>query len=525
MTGEPLVRFRHVFKIYRIADTGVVALGGVDFDVLEGEFLAVVGPSGSGKSTILNLIGGLDRATSGDVIVEGHDLGRLSEDQLTSYRRDRVGFVWQGTARNLVPYLSVLENVKLPAASRGTTMAASRHAPHELLEVVGLADRAKHKPGQLSGGEQQRVAVAVALANVPKILLADEPTAELDSESAGLVLEAVPRREPGVRRDGRHGHPRSARCPASRSPDAAAGRSARDRGNAGRAPRSGWPIAPSGCRPGRARRARSRGRGARRRGPHPASRRRRVERMSWQPHPPARTEEPLLSGTNIVRTYRGANGVMAVRGASLALRPKDFVALMGPSGSGKTTFIGVLSGLDPPDEGEVRWKDRPMAELAYEEHIALRRTGMGIVFQSFGLLPTLSAIENVELPLRVSGTDLAEARSRAQEWLARLGLGDRLAQPDVRALGRPAAARGRGAALITDPEVVLADEPIAEVDTENADLILEALWEVIRRGGAVLAATHNPEALRYSNRVVLFRDGAIEAEGPPAEMASHLTTD
>jgi ABC-type lipoprotein export system ATPase subunit len=190
MTGEPLVRFRHVFKIYRIADTGVVALGGVDFDVREGEFLAVVGPSGSGKSTILNLIGGLDRATSGDVIVEGRDLGRLSEDQLTTYRRDRVGFVWQGTARNLVPYLSVLENVKLPAASRGTTMAAARHSAHELLDVVGLGDRAKHKPGQLSGGEQQRVAVAVALANVPKILLADEPTAELDSASAELVLEA-----------------------------------------------------------------------------------------------------------------------------------------------------------------------------------------------------------------------------------------------------------------------------------------------------------------------------------------------
>lgn len=247
--------------------------------------------------------------------------------------------------------------------------------------------------------------------------------------------------------------------------------------------------------------------------------------MSWQPRPPAHTDETLLSGTDIVRTYRGANGVMAVRGASLALRPKDFVALMGPSGSGKTTFIGVLSGLDPPDEGEVRWKDRPMAELGHEEQIALRRTGMGIVFQSFGLLPSLSAIENVELPLRVCGTDLVEARSRAQAWLARLGLGDRLHNRTFELSAgqqqRVAVAR----ALITDPEVVLADEPIAEVDTENADLILDALWEVIRRGGAVLAATHNPEALRYSNRVVLFRDGRVEAEGSPAEMVSHLTTD
>jgi ABC-type lipoprotein export system ATPase subunit len=190
--GEPsLVRFRHVFKIYRVGDTGVVALGGVDLDVHEGEFVAVVGPSGSGKSTILNLIGGLERATAGVVEVDGKDLGRLGEDALTAHRRDRVGFVWQGTARNLLPYLDVLDNVRLPPIARGTTIAAERRSAMELLELVGLADRAKHRPGQLSGGEQQRVAVAVALANVPRLLLADEPTAELDGESAATVLEVL----------------------------------------------------------------------------------------------------------------------------------------------------------------------------------------------------------------------------------------------------------------------------------------------------------------------------------------------
>jgi ABC-type lipoprotein export system ATPase subunit len=187
---EALVRFRHVFKVYRVADTGVVALGGVDFEVGEGEFLAVVGPSGSGKSTILNMIGGLDRATAGSVEVEGRDLGRMDEDELTTFRRDRVGFVWQGTARNLVPYLSVVENVRLPSTASGVKIPAARRTPRELLEVVGLPHRANHKPGQLSGGEQQRVAVAVALANLPKIILADEPTAELDSESSEMVLEA-----------------------------------------------------------------------------------------------------------------------------------------------------------------------------------------------------------------------------------------------------------------------------------------------------------------------------------------------
>ncbi|MGZ5129127.1 MAG: ABC transporter ATP-binding protein [Actinomycetota bacterium] len=233
----------------------------------------------------------------------------------------------------------------------------------------------------------------------------------------------------------------------------------------------------------------------------------------------------LLAATDVVRSYTGAQGVLAVRGASLSLAERDFVALMGPSGSGKTTFIGVLSGLDAPDEGEVRWRDAPVAAMSREDRTELRRSRMGIVFQSFGLLPTLSAVENVELPLRVSGVALGDARDRAAAWLERLGLADRL---DNRTYELSAGQQQRVAvarALITDPEVVLADEPIAEVDTENADLILEALWDVIRRGGAVLAATHNPEALRYANRVVLFRDGMIEAQGTPDEMAERLTTD
>ena len=238
---------------------------------------------------------------------------------------------------------------------------------------------------------------------------------------------------------------------------------------------------------------------------------------------PERT--PLLDARDIVRTYRGANGVLAVRGASLAVAPKDFVALMGPSGSGKTTFIGVLAGLDRPDEGTVTLGGRDVHAMGREEVLAMRRTGMGIVFQGFGLLPTLSAVENVELPLRVAGVDLAEARGRAERWLERLGLTDRVHNRTFELSAgqqqRVAVAR----ALIAEPEIVLADEPIAEVDTENADLILDALWDVVRRGGAVLAATHNPEALRYANRVVLFRDGRVEAQGSPEELQGHLTTD
>jgi ABC-type lipoprotein export system ATPase subunit len=187
--ADALVRLRHAYKVYRVSDVGVVALAGVDLDVMPGEFLAVVGPSGAGKSTILNLVGGLDRASAGIVEVEGRDLGLLADEALTEFRAERVGFVWQGTARNLVPYLSVRDNIRLPATVR-RTQVAKKHDVDGLLELLGLADRAKHTPGMLSGGEQQRVAIAAALSNTPTILLADEPTAELDSESAARVLDA-----------------------------------------------------------------------------------------------------------------------------------------------------------------------------------------------------------------------------------------------------------------------------------------------------------------------------------------------
>lgn len=188
--GQTLIRLEHVFKIYRIADTGVVALGGVDLDVSKGEFVALVGPSGSGKSSILNLVGGLDRATAGVVEIAGRDLGRLTDDDLTLYRRDEVGFVWQGTARNLVPYLTLRQNIEVPLLATEQPAWVRHRRVNELLELVGMADREGHLPWMLSGGEQQRAAVAVAIANLPSVLLADEPTAELDSAAAERVLGA-----------------------------------------------------------------------------------------------------------------------------------------------------------------------------------------------------------------------------------------------------------------------------------------------------------------------------------------------
>ena len=182
---------RDLFKIYKRADLEVVALRGLDLSVEEGELIAVIGASGSGKSTLLNILAGLDRPSAGQVLVGSRDLLDVSDKDLVMYRRSEVGFVWQATARNLVPYLSVADNIELPMALSGAPAKARRAWSAELLESLGMADKAKRLPYQLSGGEQQRAAIAVGLANKPPLLLADEPTGELDTENADSIFGMI----------------------------------------------------------------------------------------------------------------------------------------------------------------------------------------------------------------------------------------------------------------------------------------------------------------------------------------------
>ncbi|KAA3663576.1 MAG: ATP-binding cassette domain-containing protein [Chloroflexi bacterium] len=185
---EPLIVCENLVKIYKVASLEVVALQGLDLTVQAGEILGIVGASGSGKSTLLNIIGGLDRPSAGQVAVNGRNLLKTSDTDLDTYRRREVGFVWQQTARNLIPYLSAQDNVMLPMSIAGTSWGKKRAWTAELLHAVGLWEHREHKLAQLSGGQQQRVAIAVALANKPTLLLADEPTGELDSATASEVL-------------------------------------------------------------------------------------------------------------------------------------------------------------------------------------------------------------------------------------------------------------------------------------------------------------------------------------------------
>ena len=553
--GSAFIRLDRVYKVHRVGNVGVAALGGVSFEVARGEFAAVMGPSGAGKSTILNLIGGIDKPTAGLVSVGGTDLSQLDAAELSDYRRRTVGFLWQGTTKNLIPYLTVAQNVELPLLLAGVRPSARRRRRTAyLLELIGLADRANHRPATLSGGEQQRAGLAVALAHEPAVVLADEPTAEIDAEAADQVLDALrsactklgstvvmathdlvaaSKTDITFRLiDGRVRGPagRASLDPSGRVtlPAAAAsllgpaaseleveleGDEVRIRrfqeaieyqpgglaGRAGTAVRSRAPVATT-TEPAMADAPAS---GAARRG-----------------------EAPLLSADKLHRTYiQGGTSTVALQDASLQLAPGELIVLMGPSGSGKSTLLGILGGFEPPDSGSVLWHGRSVADLSATERARRRASEFGVVFQSLGLFPTLTARENVYLPLLISGADPDSSAAAAESWLHRLGLHDRaehrLFELSLGQQQRVAVAR----ALAPEPDIILADEPTAELDHEAANVVIEALREVSLRGGGVILASHDPRVLLVADRVLVLRAGRLVAEGSPGEVAEFLTTD
>ncbi len=186
-SGKYMIQCENLVKIYKTDEIEVVALQGLDLDVERGELMAIVGNSGSGKSTLLNMLGGLDKPSAGSLTVDGKNLLKFSDKDYMEYKRNTVGFVWQNNARNLIPYLTAVQNVELPMLLKGQKKRRQRAL--ELLERVGLSQRKNSRLDQMSGGEQQRVAIAIALANNPRLLLADEPTGSVDTKTSNVILD------------------------------------------------------------------------------------------------------------------------------------------------------------------------------------------------------------------------------------------------------------------------------------------------------------------------------------------------
>ena len=186
-TNKLIIELKNVWKIYKMGDVEVIALSGLDLSVKKGEFISIMGPSGSGKSTAMNMIGCLDIPTKGSIYLDGKDISKMSESNLAQIRGKKIGFIFQQF--NLIPTLTALENVTLPMIFQNIPKSERTEKARKLLNMVGLGDRMDHKPNELSGGQQQRVAIARSLSNNPEVILADEPTGNLDSKTGSTVLD------------------------------------------------------------------------------------------------------------------------------------------------------------------------------------------------------------------------------------------------------------------------------------------------------------------------------------------------
>ncbi|MGZ4291573.1 MAG: ABC transporter ATP-binding protein [Gaiellaceae bacterium] len=502
----PAIELRDVFRVHSTPEGDAAALQGLSLRVADGEVLAVLGPSGSGKSTLLRLLAGLDRPSAGAVRVYGEELGKLPSRGLARYRSTMLGYADQHYARALAPELSARELVAVQLGLRGASGAERLRRADELLERVGLGDKGHRRPGELSGGEQQRVALCAALAHRPRVFLADEPTGEQDAATADQVYDVLGElvREHGCTTVIVSHDPESARV-ADRIVRIRDGRVSEEwtRGDGESdtivVGRGGWLRLPEELllRAGIGHKATAR-----------------IENGAVVVEPSgARAVEHQVPGTVPVP---GADSPVVATGSRLARRYGDTTvfedldlelhggrlhAVTGPSGSGKTTLLHLLAGLEVPDAGTVAVDGDELTSLDRAGRAAVRRAKIAYVGQQAGLVPHLSALENVELALALRGH--GDTRIAALAALDSVGLAERATQRVARLSHGERARVAIARAVAARPALLLADEPTSRLDGANAIAVAILLARLARdTGAAVVCATHDPLVIEQADRQI-----------------------
>ena len=463
-----LLEVDDLFRFYHPGDTEVRALRGASLSVERGETLALVGPSGSGKSTLLACIAGLDEPDGGAVAIDGRRMTRRPEAERAALRARSIGFLAQ--SGNLFAHLTVAGNIALQLELRGA--AADAASIEQLLVKVGLVGPAHALPATLSGGEAARAGLAVALAADPPLLIADEPTAEVDRETESRILDALEQRRAsgGATLIATHSAAVSAR--ASRTLRIEDGRLVSVVQGAKGEPESAI-----------------------------------ADRESARPRSFA-ANKMFIELTDVSVIFASAGDVIvAVDKASCRIAARDRIALVGPSGGGKSTLMNVMAGLEDATAGSVAWP-------GLDPERAFRPLQIGFAFQSPSLLPALSVLENVALPLDIAGLDPIEAMSPV-EALARFslrGLADKF--PDQLSGGqmqRVALAR----ALVTRPSVIFADEPTGQLDRATGREVIGSLLAALEGlDTALVVATHDEALAARMDDIWRMRSGKLTV---PAE--------
>jgi ABC-type lipoprotein export system ATPase subunit len=501
---------RDVFRVYTTPRGSSVALQGLNLDISTGEVVVVLGPSGSGKSTLLRVLAGFERPSAGSVHVLGRDIGELDGRALGRHRSTNLGFLEQHYTRALDPDLVARDLVGQQLALLGASPRERRTRADELLDRVGLRDRAESPPGELSGGEQQRIAVCAAIAHSPQLILADEPTGELDRENAAVIYALL--REL-VRENGCTAlivsHDLAATGIADRVVHVRDGRIAAEAGADGEelivVGKGGWIQLPEHLisRVGLERHAQALvddGRIVLR----PVGVRKPItEPLAEVDHPrPAHARaSPLVRLRGVSKTYRrGAVGTPAIARLDADLYAGELTVVTGPSGSGKTSLLLLLAGLEPLSEGEIELFGIPLGSLDRDERARLRRERVAYIAQQSDLIPFLTARENVESALALRGVGRDEARRRAELALERVGLTP-LGSEDAANLSAGERQRvSLARAVAAAPLLILADEPTAHLDKANASIVSSLLASVaVELGVAVVCAAHDPVVIEHAH--------------------------
>jgi ABC-type lipoprotein export system ATPase subunit len=498
------IELRDVFRVHSTPEGDAAALQGLALTVREGEVVTVLGPSGAGKSTLLRILAGIEQPSAGVVRVFGEEIGKLTPRRAAAYRATMLGYVDQHYTRALAPELSARELVSLQLGLRGVPGAERLRRADELLERVGLAEKRGRRPTELSGGEQQRVALCAALAHGPKVFLADEPTGELDAATADRVYDLIGElaRENGATTLIVSHDPESARV-ADRIVRIRDGRVseewARDEGESDTivVAKGGWLRLPEELllRAGIGDRARA----TLESGTvvvTPASKPVGNNLLLASETPgPVRDTEVVASVRRLEKAY---GDIHVLDGLDASFNGGALHAITGPSGSGKTTFLHMLAGLELPDAGEVEVAGVELTHLDRAARAAHRRAAIAYVGQQAGLVPHLSALENVELALTLRGIE--ETRLPALAALESVGLAERTRQRVSRLSQGERARTAIARAIAVRPKLLLADEPTSRLDQANALAVALLLSRLARdTGAAVLCATHDPLVIEQAD--------------------------
>ncbi len=515
---EPIVSLRDVFCVHRTGEGDAAALQGTTLAIWPGELVCVFGPSGAGKSTLLRVIAGLQVPSAGLVQVLGWDIGRLASRLRSRLRHASIGFLPQHADQVLAPDLPARETVTLPLALRREPRASQLTRAAELLDAAGLAPHADALPDQMSGGERQRLALCAALAHRPRLLLADEPTGELDATAAAAVRSLIVEL---CRASG------TTAIVVSHDPDTAAaadrtvrlrdGRVAEDRRPGEHqivVGRGGWVHLPPELLSAAGIEDRAHvslgGDGLlvsparENRGPGGSP----IESEPRSPMPGARGSRDWLPVAVETEALARSRGRGARRREVLVNFTHRFeagrmTAVVGPSGAGKTTLLQLLAGLDQPDAGELLIGEKRLSGADAEQRAALRRRHIGFLPQEPSPIGFLSAEENVTLALRLRGWSHEEAQERAEAVLAWLGLWNRSRQRVARLSAGEAQRVALARALASARGLLVVDEPTSSLDEARTNAIAELLADAaLSDGQTIICATHDPELIRHAHDVV-----------------------